>query len=241
MFYLISSLYFLHRDKNKFSLSKYLFLLLLFSSVAAFFVGRQHSYDIEDLAYVFYIGVLTCILLYSYKGYSNLKQFDFSDISSRRLATLEKIISVLGFLLLIIDVYLLYKIFSSLLSGSIDLLDFKNDAGYLDFVDKLVPHIFITYGYLVNPLGYIFLALHFYYLILDRKKKSLKYLLLSSILVLNGFITLSRSAAVVYVLLYLGLFWFLLPLISKSVKYTMMKWLSIGFVLLALLYKFSTK
>lgn len=192
--------------------------ILLFSSVAAYFVGRQHSFDYTTLLLVAYTAVLLWILFRGFRSYCNLTTCSFSGINRSRLDTVEKVTTVFGIIVLIVYVYILTQIFSQLLLGVITVQEHKNEGGAAAVWDAMVPHIFITLGNFIAPLGYFFLSLHFYYLVKRDMKKAIKFFILSLCLVLNGLIALSRSVSVQYVLLYGTIFFCVLPLLNKGIK-----------------------
>lgn len=236
MVYIITSVFFLWRLKDHYSLSKYLFTLLLLSSISAFFVGRQHFFNIDDLLYVFYIDALLCVLFCGYHNYSSLNTFDFSQINPNSLRKAERVISFIGYVLAIVDIFILVRIFSMLSSDFFTVQEFKNEGGAEDVFSSLVPSYLMTFGRLFSPLGYLFVALHFYYLVQENAHRSIKYLLLSLVWVLNGLITLSRSATVEYVLVYVGFFYFISPVLSSKVRKNLLKYVSIfGLIIVSLL------
>lgn len=237
MIYLISSLFFLIFDRRRYSLSTYLFFLFFLSASCSFLVGRQHFWDVETLMYVFFIDILLCILLLGYRRYSSLKGFDFSSVNKQSLFHIERILTIVGFLVIFIDLFILYKIFAMLTSELFTVQEFKNEGGAEDVFASVVPHPLMTFGRLFSPLGYIYLSFHLYYLILQNKKRSIRYLVLSLVLVLNGIITLSRSATVEYLLVYSGLLFFIMPLLSDQIRRAIIKYSFLfGLLIFSLLF-----
>ncbi len=241
MLYLLSSLFFLIFDRRKYSLSTYLFFLLFLSALCSFFVGRQHFWDYDSIIYVLYIDIFLCLLLLGYRRFSSLRGYDFSSVNQRRLRQLEKTLINLGNLVLVIDVFILYKIFTMLTSELFTVQEFKNEGGAEDVFASIVPHPLMTFGRLFSPLGYLYISFHFYYLILDKKRRAFKYLILSMVLVLNGIITLSRSATVEYLLVYTGILFFVMPLLRKSIRRSIIKYSFLfGMIILSLLFVVSS-
>ena len=218
MIYLISSILMLIKSRAKYSIATLMFGLLLLSTICAYMVGRQPIMEFETQIYTLYTALLLCILLYSFCKYSNLQRVDFSNIDIDKLNKLEKITSVIGVIIFVIYIYILSHVFQLLLLEEIKADEYKNEGGAEETFDTMVPHIFITLGNFFSPLGYFFLFLHFYYLIQNKVRKSIFYLLLSFSLILNGLIALSRSATTTYLLCYGSMMYFLLPVIKREIK-----------------------
>lgn len=217
IYIIVSTLYLLlNRDKN--SITKVLMGVLLFSSVAAYFVGRQHDFDFSSLWMTTYTVILLFVLFRGFRSYSNIKTCESGGVDIQRLELVEKITTVFGIVVLVVYAYILTQIFSQLLLGAITVQEHKNEGGAAAVWDAMVPHIFITLGNFIAPLGYFFLSLHFYYLVKGNIKKSVKFFVLSLCLVLNGLIALSRSVSIQYVLLYVTILFFLLPILGKKLK-----------------------
>ena len=237
MIYLLTSLFYFVFSRKKSVISIALFSLLVFTSLAAYLVGRQPTGDIMTHLCTLYCAVLLYLLFNSFKNYSNISNITFDDISLSRLRTIERIITILGYFALVLYAYILSKTFTELLLGTMTVQEHKNEGGATEFWATLVPHYYITLGNFVAPLGYVFLSLHFYYLINNESWKSVKYLLLSLVIILNGLIALSRSATVQYVLEYFVVFLFVAPLINKKTRKRIIVGGSIvgGFILMALI------
>lgn len=236
MIYILTSLYYFLFARRKSVIAIALFALLVFTSIAAYMVGRQPTGDILTHLCTLYCAVLLYILFNSFKGYSRISSISFGDISQSRLRTIERITTILGIFALLLYAYILSKTFTELLLGTITVQEHKNEGGATEFWSTLVPHSFITLGNFVAPIGYVFLSLHFYYLIKNESWKSVKYLLLSLVIILNGLIALSRSATVQYILEYSVIFLFVAPLINKKTRKKIIVGGSIvgGVILLAL-------
>lgn len=217
IYIVLSGLYFL-LNKNKNSIFSVLMGLLLFSSVAAYFVGRQHDFEWDTLLLTLYTAILLVILFSGFRSYSGLKTISLSGINKRRLNIVESVTSVFGVVVLVVYVYILSRIFSQLLLGAITVQEHKNEGGAAAVWDAMVPHIFITLGNFIAPLGYFFLSLHFFYLVQGKIKRAIKYFVLSLCLVLNGLIALSRSVSVQFILLYATILFCMLPLLGKKLK-----------------------
>lgn len=218
MIYIITSLYFLITNKIKYSVSKVLFTILLLSSIAAYFVGRQPTLSFDITLYVIYNVVLLYILFSSFKNYGNIKEFCEKKTSEKQILVLEKFLSIIGILILILNIYILYNVMSLLILGTIDVQGHKNDEGASIIFSYLVPDFLITLSNLFSPLGYFFLSLHFYYIIKKNIKKSILFLLLSFLLPLSGFLALSRSSTTQYILLYFTILIFIFPIISRKIR-----------------------
>ncbi len=220
MIYIIISTIFLWVDRNK-RISRLFFFLLLISSIAAYLVGRQPQFDFSTQFWTLYSGVLLAILFQSFKGYQAGEGPHWQDINQASVDTYSKWILVLGGIALVINVFLLTKVFSSLIAGAIAVQSFKNEGEAADFYASLFPHRVMIMSYLLSPLAYIALPLHFYYLSKRQLKKSLLSLLVSLLIVLSGLVSLSRSATIQYVLVYVLFFAFMAPMFSKKMKQRM--------------------
>ena len=220
MVYLIASfLYFL---KNKFSIHSIptlLFSMLVFSTIAAYLTGRLLDLPATYFFYELYIGVMLYILFSSWNNYSNVKGYDFSDINEQKLRKVERVIVWVNGFVFLVDLIVFIAVFSLLVAGVIHVTEFKN-AGDSDLrqsvISSVVPSIIMTFSFLFSPLGYLSLALHFYYLVKRNTKRAVLHLVLSLTIILIGVIGLSRSALVNYVLVYSISFLFIVPLLSKK-------------------------
>ena len=230
MMYLLVSIFFVIQQKGKHSLTKLFFWFTIFSTIAAYMVGRLPLLSFKEGFYSIYIIALLSLLFLSFRNYTDLRGFNFQDIDSRRLKTFETVSIILGILVLLVYTYILSKIFTLLLMQEITVQEHKNEGGAADTWATMVPHIFITLGNFLSPLGYFYLFLHFYYLLKRRVSKSVLYLVLSLCIVLNGLIALSRSATVMYVMLYASILYVVLPLLSKKTKRGLLIAASIVFI-----------
>jgi oligosaccharide repeat unit polymerase len=192
--------------------------ILLFTSVAAYMVGRQPGWDFSTVIYTIYIAILLYILFRGFRNYSDVNKIETGSINLSRLSLVENVTTFLGILVIIVYAYILSQILPMLIMGTIAVQEYKNEGGAADVWETMVPHSLITIGNFVAPLGYFFLSLHFYYLVKRNFKKAIKYFLLSFCLVLNGLVALSRSVSAQYIILYVTVLFFLLPLLSKKMK-----------------------
>lgn len=220
MIYLFESvLYFL---KNKFSIHSVpslLFSLLVFSTISAYLTGRLLDLPASYILYELYIGVMLLILFSSWNNYSNLKGYDFSDINENKLKKIESVIVWVNSVVFIVDLIVFVTVFTLLVAGVIHVTEFKN-AGDSDLrqsiISSVVPSVFMTFSFLLSPLGYMSLALHFYYLVKKNAKRAVLHLVLSLTIILIGVIGLSRSALVNYVFVYSIMFLFIVPILNKK-------------------------
>lgn len=218
MIYILTSLYYLLTDKRKYSISKVLFFVLLFSSISAYLVGRQPSLSIDVTIYVLFNTVLLFILFYSFKNYSNITVFNDTDVIESRLNNIERITIIIGILTFAVNAYIFYKVYSLLLVQSFSVQEYKNEGGAADIFTQYVPSFVISLSNLFSPIGYFSLTLHFYYLIKRRIGKSILHLILSFLIILSGLLALSRSSIILYVLVYFIMFFFIYPLVKKNTR-----------------------
>lgn len=219
MIYLIVSIiYFLRNGFKTNSVSSILFMSLMFSTIAAYLTGRLLDLPLTDIFYEFYISIMLFILFTSWKGYSGIKGFDFSDVNENKLYKIEKIVIGINTFVFIVDIILFATVFALLLSGIINVTEYKNggDTSLRQSIfANLVPAPLITLAFLLAPFGYFSLSLHFYYLIKRNAKKAILHLILSLTIVLFGVISLSRNQLVNYVIVYAIIFLFIKPIFDK--------------------------
>lgn len=226
MIYLISSLIALvYNRKNSYSVTQFMLWLFLASSIGAFLVGRQHSWDIESVLLVIYTTVVLWIIFFSYFNYSKIRITNFRDINNQKLLLFEKYITIAGLVAVLLEIYIMYRVMGLMLIGMTTVDEFKNGDGsdQTAIYNSVIPHAYLTLCHFVSPIGYIFLSLHFYYLINENKKKAIKYILLSLVLVFHGLIGLSRSITVVFLLTYTCMFFFVMPMLKKEVRRRFLK------------------
>lgn len=219
MVYLITSV--LYYIKHKFSIhsvSSLLFLLLIFSTISALLTGRLLDLPSSYVLYEIYIAALLFILFSSWDNYSKIQGFDFSDVNENKLRKVERIVVWINSFVFIVDIIVFSVVFTLLLAGVIHVTEYKN-GGDSDLRNSIfatiIPSPFITLSYLFSSFGYLSLALHFYYLIKRNSKRAILHLILSLTIVLVGIIGLSRSALVNYVIVYIIIFLFIVPLLNK--------------------------
>ena len=163
--------------------------------------------------------LLLAFLFHSFRVYIVGEGPHWQDINPKAIDQFSKCVLLLGLLALLINVYLLAKVFSALLSGAIlDVGRFKNEGDATDFYAGLLPHRVMVFSYLFSPVAYVALPLHFYYLCVRRKKEAILFLLISLLIVLSGLIYLSRSATIQYVLVYAVCFLFISPVFSRKIR-----------------------
>jgi len=223
MIYLIVSIWgvFSYRAKN--SINCFLFSMLLASSIGAYLVGRQHGWDIVSVLIVVYTSFLLVVLFNSYKRYSMIKEISIDDVCYERFVRYEKYVTYLCVIALIIEVFVIYRVMGLMLLGMTSANDMHTDeAEQTAIYGSVIPHVFLTICNFLSPIGYIMLSLHFYYLVKNNRKKALICLFASLVLALHGLMGFSRSATVVYLLTYVCILFYILPLLSKKTKKVLM-------------------
>ena len=218
MIYIILTFFYFIFNKHRHSIMSVLMGILLFTSIATYLVGRQPGWEFSTVMYTLYIAALLYILFRGYRNYSDISSIATGDFNQSRLDLVEKVTTIFGILVILVYAYILSQIFPMLMVETIAVQDYKNEGGAAEVWETMVPHILITIGNFVAPLGYFFLSLHFYYLVTRNFKKAIKYILLSFCLVLNGLVALSRSVSTQYIIMYVTILFFLMPLLSKKVR-----------------------
>lgn len=220
MVYLITSLiYFIKNRFNIHSVSTLFFALLVFSTLSAILTGRLLDLPSSYILYEIYIAVMLFVLFSSWNNYSKIKGYDFSDINEHKLQKIERIVIWINSFVFIVDMIIFVAVFALLVAGVIHVSEYKN-GGDSDLRNSifanLVPSFFISISYILSSFGYLSLALHFYYLLKKNTKRAILHLVLSLTIVLVGIIGLSRSALVNYVIVYVIIFLFISPLLSRK-------------------------
>lgn len=221
MIYLISSIIALILNRRRrYGITLFMLWLFLASSICAFIVGRQHTWEADSIMLIVFTTIVLFIIFFSYHKYSNIQRINFEDVNVQKLDDFEKYITIAAVIIIFIEIYVLYNVMGLMLIGMTDVAEFKNGDGdeQTAIYDSVIPHIYLTLCHFLSPVGYIFLSLHFYYLIISNYKKASKYLFLSLILVFHGLIGLSRSATVVFIITYTCIFFFSMPLLDKKVR-----------------------
>lgn len=219
MFYILFSLFGILTSRGKGSISKALFALLLCTSLAAYLVGRQQTlFDFQAIVISLFTAILLYFLFISFKDFSNCKGIDYTFLNERRLASLEWGLKYVAIVIVVINLYVLYKIFPLLIAGLINVQEYKNEGGAAEIIDSYVPHIFITFSNIFSAVGYFFLSMHFFHLVRGETKKSIVCFLLSLTIILSRMIALSRSSSIEYLITYLLIFLFIKHLLSKKMK-----------------------
>lgn len=221
MIFLLLAIAYILFSKGKYSISKYLFFLLAISSISAILVGKQHDW-IDDIPFVLYTAPLFFILFNSYRGYSDIRCLEFSGSSDKSLTLYVKVLSAPVIICWFICAFITSISFSLLSSGLADADEYK--AGlFIKIVSQYFPVIVVNIITIISSLGYFFLSTHFYYLAKGDLKLSLFSLWLSTIIILQGLLSLSRSSTGTYILVYLGCFILFYPILSKKLRSTYIK------------------
>lgn len=218
--YLIISILSLLKYRKGHSLTFFLNLIIFISSICAYIVGRQPDiFESDVLIYTIYIAVLLFLLFNSFRNYKNVSLLSTDGISVKRLRIFEHYLILLSVVMFILYAYVLYHSLSLLAIQSVTVNEFKNDDdGAVKLFDSLLPHFVSTFLNFFNSFSFFCLTLHFYYLIKRNIKRSALFFLLSLLIPLSGFISLSRSASVQYVLLYSSLYFFIYDAINQKTR-----------------------
>lgn len=192
---------------------------MVFSTVSALLTGRLLDLPDSYVLYEIYIAIMLFILFSSWNKYSKIKGYDFSDINEYKLQKVERVVIWINSFVFIVDMIIFVAVFTLLIAGVIHVSEYKN-GGDSDLRNSifanLVPSIFISISYILSSFGYLSLTLHFYYLLKKNTKRAILHLILSLTIVLVGVIGLSRSALVNYVIVYVIIFLFISPLLSRK-------------------------
>lgn len=218
MIYILFSAFYFIFVRNKSKITVFLFSILLFSSVGAILIGRKPEEDLGIMASTLFSAVLLFYLFRSFDGYKGITELSISNISQHRLQNLERIITILGYGAFFLYGFVLAMVLPQLIQGMIIVEQFKNQGEAADYWATFLPHYYITLSNFVTPVGYFALSLHFYYLIKRNKKKTIRYLIISLIIILSGLIALSRARTVQYAINYVAIFLFISPLLTERFR-----------------------
>lgn len=238
--YILLSLFGIIKYRKGNSLSFILFLLLFLSSISAYMVGRQPNIlDLEVLLYSLYISVLLFVLYNSFNQYKNVKSIGLDGISLRRIRYVENFLICTSSIVFIIYVYIFCHSLNLLITNSVTVNDFKNDAdGASKLFENMFPHFVITSLNLLCPLALFDIVFHFYYVFKRKIKKAVLFFILSLVYPLSGLIALSRSSSVQFILLYFALYFFLFPLFEEKIRKIYNKIILVFFVLIVSIFSF---
>lgn len=218
MIYLILCAIFIinhRRDKN--SISIFLFLLMALSVIFSVITGRLQELSGDYILSELYIGFVLYILFYGYRNYSNLKGYSFSDISILKFDRIEPYIKWVNIIFFAINLFVFISVFTLLSSGLITVQEHKNEGGAAEIFSSLLPSYYISLSFLLSPVAYFSLVFHFYYMLQGKLHKAILHLILSLGLVLSGLMALSRSTLIIYVMVYVGIYFFLMPIIPSAI------------------------
>lgn len=218
MIYILFCLFYFISVRKKSRITIFLFSMLLFSSVGAYLIGRKPEEDMVLILCTFFTAILLYILFRSFDGYRGITELSSNGISSQKLFFVERFITILGYGAFFLYLFVLSRVLPQLMQGMIIVEEFKNQGEAADYWAMFLPHYFITISNFITPLGYFALSLHFYYLIKQDKRKSIRYFIISLIIILSGLIALSRARTVQFAINYVAIFLFISPLMSHKSK-----------------------
>lgn len=190
--------------RKKISVASFLSFLILISVLSSFALGY---YTIPtDLGSFFNeVFIVLCLFILIL----GTKNWDFHRIklpARRDLAFLEWVVFFIGGVALIINFYIVYASISHVLSSDLNITSYKNEGDAAEYLRTVVPGYFLTITYLLTPVGYLSLSLHFANFSRAKLAKTIVFFIISLNIPLVGFHALSRSAAILFILLYVCLF-----------------------------------
>ena len=211
-------------------ISFFLFLMLSISSLSAVLVGRQIALTENNFLYTIYTCIILFLLFSCYHSYGHVRSINMDGVILRKLDKVSSFILAPSILVLLINIYIIIRVFPLLISGYIVVNEFKNEGGIdsLNILSSSIPHFLITLTNLFSPLGYLCVSFHFLNLLVGRIKKSFLYLLASLVIPLSGLISLSRSSTISYILTYLGILFIFYPCLTAYLKKRIRKILIFG-------------
>jgi hypothetical protein len=195
---------------NKESIARILYLFFSVISFLSLFHLESNINDFNFLNSINFIFIIICLIIIidSFKNHVKVDEIYCKEFNLFQKNVIL-ILSCLGTLALLINLYLVYKIYSfhSISEITIDVL--KNENGADDYFKANEPRSIRTFSHIFSPFGYFFLVLHFMFISRKNFKKSFFFLLLSLSIPLHGMQGLSRAAPSQYVLVYFFMYYYL--------------------------------
>lgn len=203
--------------RKKTSVAFFLAILVVSSSVSGLLINNVPV--IEDFKSIFnlvFIALILFVIVHSFKDYS-LKGIRRPFVSKTKKYILL-IVSLISLLVLIGNIFIVYKSFYYVFSNDINITSYKNEGEAALLIRQWVPPLLVTFVNIFSSLGYVALGFHFYFLINRKIGMSLFYLLISMNIPLNGLHGMSRSASVEFILIYIYYCFYIYGALDREIR-----------------------
>ena len=205
-----------HRKYNAISLV--ISTLIVFSSITSIIIHRTPVLlNNKDYLIQAYTIILLLIFTHAFNKHKNIYKIT-NNYNKLKFRVFLNFIKPLGFIILIVNCYIVYKAIGLIFTDAINIDSYKNQEGATEFLTLWINPKLLTLSHIISPFGYFSIGLHFYYLSKNNIKESLIHLLLSLNIPLHGLHGLSRSSSILYILLYATFFIYTLPSIDPNYR-----------------------
>ncbi|MEZ8389266.1 O-antigen polymerase [Vibrio splendidus] len=180
-------------------------------------------YDITDNINAFFVCLCLFLLFIPFNGtYINRGIVNNTNPLNKKII---QVVIFLGFLSLFVNVYILSKSYSYLMSSSLSIGDYKNLGYGKDMIMNSINPALRMFSNLFSPLSYICLALHFYYIINFDRYKSVFSLFGALNIAIVPLFYFARGGIFTFCILYLAMFLLIFRCLSKESRKQIFKFL----------------
>lgn len=127
-----------------------------------------------------------------------------NDNNSLNIRVVQVVI-FLGFLVFLVNGYVLMRSYSFLISSSLSVGEYKNLGYGQDMIMSSINPVLRLFSNLISPLSYVCLALHFYYIINFDKKKAVFSLFGAANIAVVPLFYFARGGVFTFCILYLSI------------------------------------
>lgn len=219
------------------SISAVFLFILLFTSTGALIIDKTPSFEsAKDVLNILYTTILIYIFASGFKGYHVINKVNIYNYAAFNL--FERCVLFCCFISIIINTIALRVV----LSYVEDFNAFKQggeDTTYFFYNYMPIPHSMLSLSAFVSAFSFFALPLHFYYMQMRNKRKSILHLIASAALIVNGLLMFSRSAIIQFALLYIVFLILFYPSFAPKLKRSIIRLLlvagvTIGFVFVSI-------
>jgi hypothetical protein len=239
LFFIIFIANFFFSNKN--SIARIIYLFFSFLSILSIFHLESNINDFNLLNSLNFVFIVLCLIIMidSFNNHIKVKKIVSDEFNSFQINVIF-ILTCLGILALIINLYLVYRIYSYHTISQITIDVLKNENGADEYFKSNEPRSIRTFSHFISPLGYFFLVLHFYYINRQSVNKSFLYLLLSLLIPLHGMQGLSRAAPSQFILVYLFMYFYLSNSFSNNINRIFKRILFVAMIVLVAYFIFTS-
>ncbi len=209
----------------------YSFLLCRKKSVAFYlsvFIGSSliltsvsplvHGIDsLPDFYNMIFTVTMLLIVVHSFRGYY-LEELIIKENESTLFWPFIYVLIFSLTIVLVINFYIVYKSTTLILLEGVSVGEFKNEGLAQIMIRQWVNPNLVTIANIFSPLGYLTIALHFYFLRNKKIAYSIVFLILSFNLPLSSLHGLSRAGVFHFLLIYTFFFLYIQPSLSSQLR-----------------------